>query len=105
MTGFDAFWQAWPKSPRKGGKSECLKIWTRGYNETQATTIVAHVNYMKTTMDWLKDNGAFIPMPATYLRQARWDGAEIPKPQAEVEIDRQAIYERQLAASIAAMHK
>jgi hypothetical protein len=44
-------------------------------------------------------------MPATYLRQQRWDGAEIPKPKEEVELDRQAIYERQLKASIAAMHK
>lgn len=32
---------------------------------------------MKTTEDWKKSNGMFIPMPITYLNQMRWDGAEI----------------------------
>jgi hypothetical protein len=31
---------------------------------------------MKTTADWMKDRGMFIPMPITYLNQQRWDGAE-----------------------------
>jgi hypothetical protein len=34
---------------------------------------------MKTTNDWRKDNGAFIPAPLVYLNQQRWDGAEIPE--------------------------
>ena len=33
----------------------------------------------KTTNDWRKDNGAFIPAPLVYLNQQRWDGAEIPE--------------------------
>jgi len=78
MQGFDRFWAAWPKSPRKGGKSMCLKIWLKNYNETQADLIIAHVEYMKQTEDWRKNGGAFVPMVATYLNQQRWDGAEIP---------------------------
>ena len=33
---------------------------------------------MKTTTQWLRDNGAFIPAPKVYLNQQRWDGAEVP---------------------------
>ncbi len=62
----------------------CLKIWTKNYNETQADLIIAHVEYMKRTEDWRKNNGAFVPMPATYLNQQRWDGAEIPVQEAPV---------------------
>jgi hypothetical protein len=34
---------------------------------------------MKTTEQWLKANGAFIPAPLVYLNQQRWDGAEVPE--------------------------
>jgi hypothetical protein len=34
---------------------------------------------MKTTDQWRKDNGAYIPAPLVYLNQQRWDGAEIPE--------------------------
>lgn len=78
-SGFDRFWQAWPKSPRKGGKSECLKKWQKFYCETCADQIIKHIEWMKTTDQWRKDNGAFIPAPLVYLNQQRWDGAEIPE--------------------------
>jgi hypothetical protein len=40
-----------------------------------------HLAWMKTTEQWLKANGAFIPAPLVYLNQQRWDGAEIPEPE------------------------
>lgn len=67
---------------RKGGKQQCLQRWIKGHYCTQADTIIAHVKWLKTTMEWLKDNGAFIPMPITYLNQQRWDGADF-EPVAE----------------------
>jgi hypothetical protein len=100
MTGFDQFWAAWPKHPRKGSKALCRQRWIKHHHETQTETIIAHVNYMKTTMDWLKEGGAFICAPLVYLNQQKWDGAEIPDPQT-LSIDREAIYRKQLAASIA----
>jgi hypothetical protein len=105
---FDMFWSAWPRNgggySRKGGKSECIKVWNKNYNKTQIETILAHVAYMKTTEAWLRDMGAFIPMPITYLRQARWDGADIPKSAVERAVDHDEIYRRQLAHSIASMN-
>jgi hypothetical protein len=38
---------------------------------------------MKTTPQWLRDNGAYIPAPKVYLNQQRWDGAEIPEAKPE----------------------
>jgi len=76
---FEDFWKAWPKSTRKGGKSECLKKWQKYYCDACADQIIKHVEWMKTTNDWRKDNGAFIPAPLVYLNQQRWDGAEIPE--------------------------
>jgi len=83
-SGFDLFWKAWPKNPRKGAKAACLAKWNKGYYETQSDQIIKHVEWMKTTGDWKKDNGAFIPAPLVYLNQQRWDGAEIPEVKEQV---------------------
>jgi hypothetical protein len=76
---FDAFWASWPKSPRKGAKSSCRKRWDVGLYNGCADQIIKHVEWMKTTDQWRKDNGAFIPAPLVYLNQQRWDGAEVPE--------------------------
>ena len=76
---FDAFWAAWPKSHRKGAKSSCRKRWDVGLYNGCADQIIKHVEWMKTTDQWRKDNGAFIPAPLVYLNQQRWDGAEVPE--------------------------
>lgn len=72
--GFLKFWSAWPKSPRKGGKPECLKRWLAKGLEADASRIVAHVELMKRGTQW--QDPAYIPLPATYLNGSRWDGAE-----------------------------
>lgn len=79
MFDFESFWAAWPKSFRKGGKSVCKARWVKGMYDGCADQIVKHVEWMKTTDAWRKDNGAFIPAPLVYLNQQRWDGAEIPE--------------------------
>jgi hypothetical protein len=86
--GFEQWWNAWPKNTtggyqRKGGKSLCMAKWVKGCYWTQADQIVKHTEWMKTTADWIKDRGMFIPMPITYLNQQRWDGAEIEAPVIE----------------------
>ena len=82
LPGFNRFWSIWPKNSgrytRKGAKSQCAARWEKYSCETQADQICKHVEWLKSTADWLKDGGAFIPAPLVYLNQQRWDGAEIP---------------------------
>lgn len=80
VDNFDAFWEAWPKHPRKGAKAACKKRWQKGLYDHCADQILKHIEWMKTTDQWRKDSGAFIPAPLVYLNQQRWDGAEIPEP-------------------------
>ena len=75
---FEDFWKVWPSNPRKGAKSKCKQVWIKSYCDTQADQIIKHVQWLKTTEQWLKSNGAFIPAPLVYLNQQRWDGADIP---------------------------
>jgi hypothetical protein len=77
---FEAFWNAWPRSDRKGGKAECVKVWEDKGLEIEASAIVAHVGAMAKTNSWTEQGGKFVPAPAVYLRQRRWDGAELPAP-------------------------
>jgi hypothetical protein len=76
---FEEFWKAYPSTPRKGGKAKCKQVWDKSYCDTQVEQILKHINWLKTTEQWLKLNGAFIPAPLVYLNQQRWDGAEVPE--------------------------
>jgi len=76
---FEDFWKAYPSTPRKGAKAKCKQVWDKTYCDTQAEQIIKHINWLKTTEQWLKLNGAFIPAPLVYLNQQRWDGAEVPE--------------------------
>ena len=77
--GFEEFWVAYPKCVRKGEKAACKKKWVDSYYFSQKHIILKHIQWMSTTAQWLRDNGAFIPAPKVYLNQQRWDGAEIPE--------------------------
>lgn len=76
LPGFAAFWQAWPSSERKQAKGKCLDAWKKAKAETVATLVLAHVERMKTSQGWTKNNGEFIPAPLVYLNKQSWDGAE-----------------------------
>ncbi len=76
--GFARFWLAWPKSPRKVNRKGCLKIWLRDNLEASADAIVKDVNNQRMSAQWIKNGGEFIPLPATYLNQARWEAASEP---------------------------
>lgn len=86
-SGFDRFWKAYPASPRKGAKKQCFAKWEKYLCEHSVDQIIKHVEWMKTTEQWLKSNGAFIPAPLVYLNQQRWDGAEVPELAQKAEID------------------
>jgi hypothetical protein len=87
ITMFEEFWNAWPKSTRKGGKAQCKAKWDKLKLDLQADQIIKHVEWMKTTDQWKKGDGAFIPSPLVYINQMRWDGAEIPDMTVNVNVN------------------
>lgn len=83
---FEQFWTAWPKSTRKGGKSACKAKWDKLKLDLESDQIIKHVEWMKTTDQWKKNNGEFIPAPLVYINQQRWDGAEIPEMEISISV-------------------
>lgn len=77
LEGFAEFWAAWPKSPRKGGKAECEKVWRQNKLARCAVAIAAHVAALSKLDGWVKRGGEFVPAPVVYLRAKQWDGAEL----------------------------
>jgi HNH endonuclease len=68
-SGFAAFWDAWPKSPRKVARKTCALKWQRLKLSSQAQDILLHVEAMKQTKQWTT---GYEPAPITYLNGERW---------------------------------
>jgi len=77
LPGFANFWQAWPTGDRKQARGKCLEAWKKAGAEPQAALVLAHVERMKASDLWTRENGQFIPAPLVYLNQRRWEGAEV----------------------------
>lgn len=71
--GFARFWEAWPAGPRKVAKAQCIAKWKSRNLEQQADAIVAALEASKTSRQWTRDNGEYIPAPLVWLNQARWE--------------------------------
>lgn len=65
---FDLFWQAYPK---KKSKKEAEKAFKKV--KVPVDVLIDAVNRQKKSKDWLKDGGQYIPYPATWLNQGRWE--------------------------------
>lgn len=67
---FDEFWRAYPK---KKAKDAAMKAFAkRKPGRDLLDQMLAAIDAQKRSDDWLKDNGKFIPYPASWLNQGRW---------------------------------
>lgn len=68
---FDAFWKFYP---RKMKKADAQKAWmqTRNVRPPTDELLTAIMNQEKTAQ-WTKDDGQFIPYPASWLRAHGWE--------------------------------
>lgn len=78
---FVEFWNAYPKSQRKVGKTACEKKWKAKNLDINASKIISHVNAIKQTQQW-KDG--FEPSPLTYINQERWNDEIVNEKNNEV---------------------
>jgi hypothetical protein len=68
---FVAFWDAYP---RKVGKPAALKAWGRiARADALLDAMLDAIRAQQRSAQWTKDGGEFIPHPATWLNQRRWE--------------------------------
>lgn len=72
---FDEFWESYP---RKVGKDSARKAWDKvSPDDELCDTILSAIDAQKKSVQWRKDDGQYIPNPATWLSQKRWED-ELP---------------------------
>jgi hypothetical protein len=71
MEEFEEFWKHYP---RKVAKADARKAWlqTKDVRPVVSEVIQAVLAHCKTEQ-WMRNSGAFIPYPATWLRGERWE--------------------------------
>lgn len=69
---FDRFWSAYP---RKEGKQKARRAFEKV--NVPLDTLLAAIEQQKKSTQWSKDNGQFIPHPATWLNGKRWEDVSI----------------------------
>jgi hypothetical protein len=68
---FDQFWQQYPN---KVAKANALKAWKKiKPDDALLVKILASLTVAKDSDGWKKDEGKFIPHPATWLNGRRWE--------------------------------
>ena len=76
--GFDQFWNDYPK---KISKKKALQSWTRLKPDQELVKVILNaVRNQSRSEQWLKDKGQYIPHPATWLNQERWNDELVTAP-------------------------
>ena len=80
---FDAFWSAYP---RKVGKGAAEKAWKKISPDAETVSLIlSALEVQKGCEQWRRENGQYIPYPATWLNQRRWeDEPNVSVPQRRV---------------------
>lgn len=74
LSRFDAFWEAYP---RKVGKDAARKAFDkRKPNDELTERMIQAVSAQRSSEQWRKDGGQFIPHPSTWLNEGRWQDSE-----------------------------
>lgn len=70
-TWFERFWKEYP---RRQKKKDARKAWVQSVREKGLVeNILAAIALQKTSRQWRKSDGDFIPLPGTWLRAGQWE--------------------------------
>lgn len=79
---FERFWLAYPKRLSKGQAEKAFaKI---APDEQLVDRMLTAIERAKTSEQWRKDNGQFVPHPATWLNAKGWEDELAPPPEQEL---------------------
>lgn len=76
VADFDRFWEVYPRKVSKAAAKQAF-----AQVEVPVEVLIRAVQLQKQSHQWQKDGGQFIPNPASWLRQGRWED-ELPKVEA-----------------------
>lgn len=85
-SAFDRFWSIYPK---KVGKKAAHRAWERAKINGRADEILSAVERQKLSAQWQEEGGRFIPNPATWINQGRWDDELTERPNRALEKGRE----------------
>lgn len=69
--GFEKFWDVYP---RKEGKQNASKAWDKLCpDEELLHRILDAIALQKESDQWMRDNGRYIPLPASWINGKRWE--------------------------------
>lgn len=90
LDNFDGFWAIYP---RRQAKKEAQKAWAKIKPDAALSQcIIESVERWKSSPEWQKSNGRFIPYPASFLNGRRWEDElppTSPVPEARAPSDRE----------------
>lgn len=67
---FDLWWKDYP---RQVAKQDALKAWQKAKDKPPVSEMIEILKKQCDQEQWQKENGKFIPYPATYLNKGRWE--------------------------------
>ncbi|ULQ45856.1 hypothetical protein JN531_012170 [Flagellatimonas centrodinii] len=91
---FEQFWAVWP---RRVAKADARKAWRQVQHLLPPVErVVAAVEAQRRSDQWMRNEGRYIPYPATWLRGERWED----EMEVQVLSQQQAVPWHQTAAGI-----
>ena len=79
-----AFSKFWDSYPRKKSKGDAEKAWLKIKPDEQLQDRIFNaLERAKTSVDWQKENGQFIPYPASWLNAKGWEDGDMALAPAE----------------------
>jgi hypothetical protein len=83
VQGFEEFWKSFPK---KASKGSALKAWNKlRPGKELREKIMAAIERAKKSEQWNRENGRFIPYPATWLNAQGWEDELEPQNKAKAQ--------------------
>lgn len=78
---FAAFWDAYPK---KKAKADAQKAWRSARINGELGVVMSALEVQKRSDEWRKESGKYIPFPASWIRQRRWEDEQEEQHKAEL---------------------
>jgi len=87
-TQLERFNQFWYEYPKKKAKVAAMKAWAKlKPDDTLFDAIMLGLRRARASIEWKREGGRFIPHPATFLNQGRWEDEYLPSEQQPTKQD------------------